>query len=520
MNIKPMVKQEYLPIFHSIQKIVKFPDVWELLSNLAYHDCLNDNWVEMLDEYLVQDLGVHFKLENPEEAIGLASDYKYLIERRDGKNDSVMPAKNRTKQELSMHKFQDNVENVYYVLPHMRKDFTPNIRFFSDVILADATEKSSTDIHFDCESMFDGTFKRSVKFREGIYLVEQKKYKIVDKLVEDIIADIVTNRSTSGNKLTNLAIDSQIRFRMVDPLFPSRCQVAKSIGGKTLNLRLFNFLKAPTIEKLGFSPLYQAVLHRLSKTPNGLTLIAGVFGSGKGTTANAVAQVMEQDGRFGVASLDDPIEYLRKFRQFEYSTPEQLNEYIEAIKKMDLNAVFLNEIITEAAAQGVYNLVSSGVHVLTTIHTNRVFRLMYKLQELLGDKYLNLIPFLNVISYQDKFSVVCQHCKVGIDKEKFPKDSAEFRFLTAMGLDILNQPEGCSHCNDGIIPRGIKVVSEHIEMTDKLKSQLLRLNIHEQGELLKEEVKKGENLENIIREALSDGTILLREALVKLDTWE
>lgn len=520
MNIEPLVKQEYLPIFHSIQKVVKFPDVWELLSNLAFHDCLNDNWVETLDTYLFQEFKVHFKLEDANEASGTAKDYKYLIERKDGKNDSILPAKDRTQQELSIHKFENNVEDVYYVLPYLRKDFVPNVRFFTDVIMADAKEKHSTDVHFDCESMFDGTFRRSVKFREGIYLVEQKKYKITDKLIEDIIADTVTNRSTSGNKLTNLAIDSQIRFRLVDPLFPGRCQVAKSIGGKTLNTRLFDFLKAPTIKTLGFSDITQAMLYRASETPNGLTLVSGVFGSGKGTTLNAVAQVMEEHGRFGLASLDDPIEYLRKFRQFEYSTPAQLEEYIEGIKKMDLNAVFLNEIITEAAAQGVYNLVSSGVHVLTTIHTNRVFRLMYKLQELLGDKYLNLIPFLNVISYQDKFSIVCQNCNAGIDKEKFGKNSTEFKFLTAMGLDILNQPQGCNQCNNGIIPRGIKVVSEHIEMTDKLKSKLLRLNIHEQGELLKEEVKKSENLEDIIREALRDGSILLREAIVKLDTWE
>jgi type II secretory ATPase GspE/PulE/Tfp pilus assembly ATPase PilB-like protein len=520
MNIEPLVKQKYLPILHSIQKVVKFPDIWELLSNLAFHDCLNENWVETLDAHLVQELSVHFKLEDANEAGGVGKDYKYLIERKDRKNDSVLPAKDRSKEELSMHKFADNVEDIYYVLPYMRKDFVPNVRFFTDVILSDAKEKRSTDVHFDCESMFDGNFRRSVKFREGIYLVEQKKYKITNTLVEDIIADTVTNRSTSGNKLTNLAIDSQIRFRLVDPLFPGRCQVAKSIGGKTLNIRLFDFHKAPTIETLGFSNGTQAMLYRMSETPNGLTLVSGVFGSGKGTTLNAVAQVMEEHGRFGLASLDDPIEYLRKFRQYEYATETQLNEYIEGIKKMDLNAVFLNEIITEAAAKGVYNLVSSGVHVLTTIHTNRVFRLMYKLQELLGDKYLNLIPFLNVISYQDKFSVVCPHCKVGIDKEKFSRDSVEFKFLTAMGLDILNQPEGCTHCNNGIIPRGIKVVSEHIEMTDKLKSKLLRLNIHEQGELLKEEVKKGENLEDIMREALRDGSILLREALVKLDTWE
>ncbi|MFF2798198.1 ATPase, T2SS/T4P/T4SS family, partial [Lysinibacillus xylanilyticus] len=283
--------------------------------------------------------------------------------------------------------------------------------------------------------------------------------------------------------------------------------------------RLFDFKQAPDIDQLGFNAETQKMLMKASTTPNGLTLVSGVFGSGKGTTLNAVGKKMEERGNLAVASLDDPIEYLRKYNQYEYSNHQQLQELIDAFKKMDLNAVFLNEVITPEVAEAVFNLVSSGVHVLTTIHTNRVYRIMYKLEELLKTKYLSLIPFINVISYQDKFSVCCDKCVRGVAIEKYKVGSDEEKLMKFLDLTIIKQPSGCEDCDEGIVRTGIKVVSEHIEFNDKVKTDLLKLNIHEQFDYLKELTSRGENLEDVVKEALVNGEILIDEALSKLDTW-
>lgn len=520
MNIDSLILPKYQKMVNNLREVIKFDSQWEELNNLAYNECLVENWVPLLDGFLKVDMGVRLKVETKEEASNLGLTQDYVLEETDGSKSLYLHAADRGKPQLAMLKMEESAETIYYTLTYNRSGFKPNIRFLTDIILTDATELRSSDIHFDSESNFDGTFKRVVKFRLGINMSLRTKYLMTNELVDDIISDLVTNRSSSSNKLSNLSIDSHIKFRLIDKLYPGRCEVAKSIGGRTLNIRMFDFDNAPSIEQLGFNPNAERMLNYVSTLPSGLTLVSGVKGSGKGTTLNAVGKQMEISGNFAIASLDDPIEYLRKFRQFEYSTPKQLHEYIEGMKKMDLNAVYLNEVVNSEAALGVYNLVSSGVHVLTTIHTNRVFRIMYKLEELLGSRYLNIIPFLNVISYQDKFSITCDLCIAGMSAETYPEESNERKLLNFLDLDLINQPIGCSECNHKKIkPRGIKVVSEHLEITDTLKSKFLRLNIHEQGELIKEEIKSGENLENVIKLGLQTGTILLSEAIVKLDTW-
>lgn len=492
--------------------------MWNVLTNLAYLDCLVDGWEDILDSYLQTNHQVGFKTENPTEAKMLSVTDEFSIQQADSSTHLVMPATDRDPKDLAMLYF-DNVSKVYYVLPYLRSNFVPNIRLLTDVILLDAKMKKCTDVHFDSESNFDGTFTYVVKFRQGIYMMRQDKYKMSATLVKEIISDLLVNRSGVEHKRTTLAVNSSIRFRLIDPLFPSRCQVGKSIAGETLTVRLFDFKQAPNIEELGFSKNTESMLFNSSLITNGLTLVSGVFGSGKGTTLNAVGKEMEESGKLAISSLDDPIEYLRKYNQYEYANQNQLEELVDAFKKMDLNVVFLNEVITRTVAEAVFNLVSSGVHVLTTIHTNRVFRIMYKLEELFGSKYLSLIPFINVISYQDKFSICCPKCSVGIAKERYSKGSNEEKLLTFLKLDTLRQPTGCPNCDNGIITTGIKVVSEHIEFNDRIKRELLRLDLHEQFDYLKDLTSEGENLEEVIKEALVNGEILISEALLKLDTW-
>lgn len=518
INLEGYVKKKYLKIYKDYLEVSGEQDQWSILSNLAYLDCLVDGWEEMLDTYLYTEYKVKFMQEEESEAALLSSYEEYELEQPDGKVHLVLPASDRDETELAMLYFA-RVSLIYYILPYKRKDFVPNIRLLTDVVLQDAKDLRSTDIHFSTESNFDGSFTYVINFRQGIYLAKQTRYKVNKKIVKDMIDDLLVSRSAVGHKLSNLAVSSSVRFRLIDENFPARCQVGKSIGGETLKVRLFDFKKAPSIEGLGFSKETEDMLHRSSKLMNGLTLVSGVFGSGKGTTLNAVGMEMEKGGRLAIASLDDPIEYLRKYDQFEYSNPRQLQEFVDAFKKMDLNVVFLNEVITNAAAEAVFNLVSAGVHVLTTIHTHRVFRIMYKLEELLGSKYLSLIPFLNVISYQDKFSVCCKECSIGIAKEHYHKDSDEVKLLNFLGLNTIKQPKGCTKCESGIIKKGIKVVSEHVEFNDKIKTDLLRLDLHQQFDYLKELTSQGESLEKVIKLALANGEILIGEALTKLDTW-
>ena len=516
--INQLVKQKYTNIVKRYMRAVEVKDPWYLLANLAKLDCLEQGWQMSLDRYLETEFGVRYKQESVEEGASMSCDYEYNIFGDTESTELVMPAKDRDIKQLRMLKF-DNVSQIHYILPYNRYDFETDIRLITDVILQDASELRASDIHFQTVSEFDNSFTYEVSFRLGIPLVRQDKYVVDKALVDGIIKDILYNRSAVEHKYAELANLSGLRFRLIDEDFPARCQVAKSIGGKTLTVRMFYFDSAPRIEELGFNSESQRMLESVSNQTSGLTLVSGVFGSGKGTTLNAVGMRMEEKGALAMASLDDPIEYLRRYPQYEYNSQHQLEEYIEAFKKMDLNVVYLNEIITRTVGDAVFNLVSSGIHILSTIHTNRVYRIMYKIQEMFGPHYLNLIPFINVLTFQDKFSVCCPHCRVGIAKDGYADDSDEVKLLNYLGLETFYQPRGCSECNHGVVPRGIRVFSEHVVFNDTVKEALLKRDVHQQFEYLKQVVEEGNSMEKEIRQALIDGEILIAEALIKLDSW-
>jgi type II secretory ATPase GspE/PulE/Tfp pilus assembly ATPase PilB-like protein len=248
--------------------------------------------------------------------------------------------------------------------------------------------------------------------------------------------------------------------------------------------------------------------------------VSGGIGSGKGTTINAMALDIHELGQFSMISVDSPIEYLGNFPQVEYISQPQLYGIMNSLKKMDINICLLNEIATQETAREVLNLVVSGVHVMTTLHNQRVYNIFYKLHEQLGYLYTSLIPYLNYVSFQEKYSITCKNCLVTYDKTHYDAKPNEKKLLDFFKLSAVKQPRGCSECKDGIAATGIQVVSEGLLFNDKLKAALTKADLHEQSALLKKELEnKPNNMEQLIKRKLAAGDVMIGEVLQKLDTW-
>jgi type II secretory ATPase GspE/PulE/Tfp pilus assembly ATPase PilB-like protein len=145
---------------------------------------------------------------------------------------------------------------------------------------------------------------------------------------------------------------------------------------------------------------------------------------------------------------------------------------------------------------------------------------MYKLNEMLGELYTNVIPYMNYISFQDKVSRVCGACRSTISADYYKDKVDEKAFLEFLGLTHLNQPSGCEECNfRGIDTKGIQVLSEHLYFNSEIKERLLRADIHEQAVILREYNKAAGDMESVMKAKLLSGDILLDQAMNKLDTW-
>jgi len=514
-----LIKKDFSAMCAGIKAQVK-ETYFQRLSSLVYFDLLDQTWVNVMNTYFLNNFTAEFLPAEYEENFEIIN---HAIIKKDDVSSHILifVEDDITKHEIVRTKMEYGQEFAYLVLPHQQPGYHRPMRYLIDKLMRQGQLMRCTDMHFEPVAKEGGGFHYRIKFRKGIYLEEiTGDINLVASEMDAILEDMIKNRSRSSFKAIQPQTETKVSFSLVDPLYLVRCEVARTIGGSMLIIRLLPGENPFRVKDLGFDRETEEALHDLSSIPSGLSLISGVIGSGKGTTVNAVALDINDANMFSMVSVDNPIEYLGSFPQIEYASQKQLYEITNSIKKQDRNFVLLNEIATTETARQVYNLVVSGVHVITTIHNNRVYRVMYKLQEMLGDLYNNIIPYLNLVSYQDKYSNTCQECQQRIDISNYNDKPLIKQFLTFLDLTSISQPRGCDLCNQtGIVKTGIQVVSEFLYFGTELKDKLLRADIHEQSRILEQALKKSINLENVITQKLVEGKVLLKEAYSKLDSW-
>lgn len=265
------------------------------------------------------------------------------------------------------------------------------------------------------------------------------------------------------------------------------------------------------IEDLGFSKEIQDDLRPLAKKGGGITLITGKPRSGKNVTAFAIANAMEGMHK-AIADYSSPIEVLMPFPQVDYGgSSEALSHKVRLCKKLDTDVVFLNEIPDKEVASGVLDLANSSVHVVTTIHLNRIWQLPHKLYEYYGDDYKNLLTHLNICVNQKMFIKQCPHCQNKASVTSLEKNYREL--LEKYGVQFYYNSHGCDNCINGRLKNGLQPYVERIVFTDDLRSELLKLDKpYEMEALLKEYVRsRNLTLEYELSNAISLGKLKVEE---------
>lgn len=519
MDIRLIIKQKYLPMCESI--FAQSQDTFfKRVSDLIMTGLTHSSVYQLLNGQLKRESGAEVATDD-------------FISKYDIRNNTIVEGENGIKYlmyyvndipdklDISKRLLQYDAEFAKLILPHHQGNYKFNQRYVIDKILTDGQLMKCTDVHLIPVANFKGGFEYVLRYRRGLFLEEVPDNRLSNDFVEEIILDMLANRSSSSVKASKSLIATETRFSLIDPLYPARCELIKSIGGLGLVIRFFDFKYPFKIETLGLDIRTQTDLKKLSQVTSGLSVVTGPPGSGKGTTINAIALDIQAEGKYAIMSIDSPTEYLGRFLQVQYHTNKHLYDVCNATKKLNLDFVLLNEIATQETARQVFNCVASGMHVLTTFHSVRVYRAFYKMYEMLGDLYTYLIPYLNFISYQDKFSITCPSCTQKIHKDYYRNNQEITKLLEFYGLEFITQPNGCSECNHtGINQNGIQVVSEHIYFNDKIRDKLITMDIHTQSKYLKELLKESVNFEDVLKQKLIDGTVKVEEVISKIDSWK
>lgn len=528
LNVRDFgLQKEVVKIFES--KI--YSDNTELITDLEIYKFMSRN--EILKHLKFEFPELIFEnvksVNRKEEFLTIEGRYGILLDHIDSKSvkviKSVFQTLDQTNLELDLKQFKEieivNITDVNFrELSEYgyRPKYDPMILFKR--ILIEVIKLNGTDLHF-------GVIHRNMRAEYPIqYRVNGDLYDLdlftLDKELNHSIISTLVETKTSANSL-DLSLPDGITANSSDILdngnVELRIAANKVKDGLQCVIRIqekktFSY----TIDSLGFSKEAQDFLMWLSKKRSGITLITGAIRTGKNTTAFALANEMI---KYPIKMIDysSPIEVLMPFNQVDYLADENnLLACVRLAKKQDVNVAFLNEIPSKEVAFAVKDLVNSSIHVITTIHMDRIWHLPYKLNEYYGDSYKDVISQINGVMNQKMFDVMCPNCR-----EVYPtssiRDLAKKAFLEERGLQNVWVAKGCEKCistvkhsghnKTGSVIGANQPYVEFLRFDDKLKSRLLACDhAWQMEEIIKEVVMENKNtLEDTMFDGIQRGVL-------------
>ena len=528
LNVRDFgLQKEVVKIFES--KI--YSDNTELITDLEIYKFMSrDEILKHLKFEFPELIFENVKSVNrKEEFLTIEGRYGILLDHIDSKSvkviKSVFQTLDQTNLELDLKQFKEieivNITDVNFrELSEYgyRPKYDPMILFKR--ILIEVIKLNGTDLHF-------GVIHRNmraeypIQYRVNGDLYDLDLFTLNKELNHSIISTLVETK-TSANSL-DLSLPDGITANSSDILdngnVELRIAANKVKDGLQCVIRIqekktFSY----TIDSLGFSKEAQDFLMWLSKKRSGITLITGAIRTGKNTTAFALANEMI---KYPIKMIDysSPIEVLMPFNQVDYLADENnLLACVRLAKKQDVNVAFLNEIPSKEVAFAVKDLVNSSIHVITTIHMDRIWHLPYKLNEYYGDSYKDVISQINGVMNQKMFDVMCPNCR-----EVYPtssiRDLAKKAFLEERGLQNVWVAKGCEKCistvkhsghnKTGSVIGANQPYVEFLRFDDKLKSRLLACDhAWQMEEIIKEVVRENKNtLEDTMFDGIQRGVL-------------
>lgn len=360
------------------------------------------------------------------------------------------------------------------LVPNYEPEYDPLILFKK--IILDAINAHATDVHFDTKHYaIEPAY--TVSFRIDAELQKYTKFKINRRLNREMIGKLVEAKTSTASLDLNSpdGITALAKDIFGTNLAELRISANKCLDGFHYVVRIQKKDTVSfTIDQLGFAESVMDDLRYVTRKRSGITLITGAIRTGKNTTAFAIENEMVKQP-IKVVSYEYPIEVVMPVSQVDYANDESvLLNAVRMSKKQDVNVAFLNEIPNKEVAFAVQDLVNSSIHVITTMHLDRIWMLPYRLKEYYGSSYKDIISQINAVFNQKMFSVPCPHCL----RKVMTADIGDFRkreFLMKNKVQFAYTNTGCKECNHtGRVVGKNQPYAEHIIFDKDLTSALLK----------------------------------------------
>jgi len=201
----------------------------------------------------------------------------------------------------------------------------------------------------------------------------------IDGRMRGLSVDPLSREDTEALVLGALRDDQVERFRKDGELDTSyevggsgrfRMNVLEQNDGIAAVLRIIPD-EIPTPAELGLD----AVIMELVKLPRGIVLVTGPTGSGKSTTLASMINVINEERREHILTIEDPIEYLYPKKgcvvtQREIGTHSRsFHEALRRAMRQDPDVILVGEMRDLETISAALTLAETGHLVFSTLHT-------------------------------------------------------------------------------------------------------------------------------------------------------
>jgi twitching motility protein PilT len=146
-------------------------------------------------------------------------------------------------------------------------------------------------------------------------------------------------------------------------------------------------LVIPTPEELGFDKSF----YKMSRMRDGLILVTGPTGSGKSTTLASMVDIINQERKAHIITIEDPIEYIFKEKESlieQRELGQDTDSFARALKyvlRQDPNVIMVGEMRDLETISAALTAAETGHLVISTLHTGSAVETIGRIVDVFPD---------------------------------------------------------------------------------------------------------------------------------------
>lgn len=346
-----------------------------------------------------------------------------------------------------------------------------------DALLADATKRGASDIHFEPEEGFlriryriDGVLRQVRSLHNKYWPAISVRLKVAAGM------NIAETRAPQDGRISRTVAGRMIDFRVASQ--PTQ-------HGENFVLRVLDRSKGITpLEELDMDPGILAAIKLMVARPEGIILVTGPTGSGKTTTLYSILSHLNRES-VNIMTLEDPVEYpLPMIRQSAIGQSNKMGfgDGIRSLMRQDPDIILVGEIRDLDTASMAFRAAMTGHQVFSTLHTNSAVGVFPRLADIGVSAELITGNLIGIVA-QRLIRKLCPDCR-----EPYQPGEVERAMLGLSDADTvqLYRPTGCPSCeHQGY--RGRTAIIEALKM-DPVLDELVakRASVHQIEETARE----------------------------------